>query len=83
MIDVKEAAQRASQYLQCLISSAKDITLEEVELTDDEKFWFITLSCYNIASDVQSLFGNTIKVFKVFKVKRDNGEVISMKIRTV
>ncbi|MFH1860533.1 MAG: hypothetical protein ABH870_05930 [bacterium] len=83
MIDVKEAAQRANQYLQGLISNITNITLEEVELTDDEQFWLITLSGYSIAAGVQSLFGATDKVFKIFKIKRDNGEVVSMKIRIV
>lgn len=82
-IDAKEAAQRASQYLQSLLSNVTNIMLEEVELTDDEQFWLITLSCSSIASDIDKIFGNTIKVFKVFKIRRDNGEVISMKIREV
>lgn len=82
MNNVKLATQKAEQYLTNLIPGAKNIVLEEVELTEDEKYWFITLS-YNDPSEslsVQNIFGKTIKVFKI---RRDDGEVMAMKIRSV
>ena len=44
MIDVKQATGIAMVYLMDLLKGASDVTLEEVELSDDDKFWYITLS---------------------------------------
>ncbi|MBU0567852.1 hypothetical protein KJ693_07415 [bacterium] len=90
MINVKEAAQKAAQYLKSLVLDATDIMLEEVELTDDEQSWLITLSYTassastgsSVAADIQNIFGFG-KTAKVFKIKSDNGKVMSMKIRKV
>ena len=82
MNNVKQATQKAEQYLTNLIPGATNIVLEEIELTEDEKYWFITLS-YNDPSEsksVQNIFGKTVKIFKI---RRDDGEVMAMKIRSV
>ena len=44
MIDVKDATQNAFKYLRELHGDIQGVLLEEVELTEDEKFWLITLS---------------------------------------
>ena len=78
-IDARQAAMNAEQYLKSSVINVTNILLEESKLTDDEQFWFITLS-YN------ELFTGRImlsKIFKVFKIRRDNGEVIAMEIRKV
>lgn len=80
MIDVKQAAQAAEQYLKNLFPSITNIMLEEVELTDDEQFWLITLSYSPISSE--NIFG-LVKDVKIFKIRRDNGEIMAMKIRKV
>ena len=51
MIDVKEAVKVAHDYTRELykdygVGEVDPITLEEVELTDDERFWLITLGMY-------------------------------------
>jgi len=79
-IDVKRAAQNAELYLKSLVLNVSNIMLEEVELTDDEQFWLITLSYNDLSTGIQNMFGKTVKIFKV---RRDNGEVISMKIRSI
>lgn len=78
MIDVKQATQRAEQYLKGMILGASNIVLEEVELTDDEQFWLITLSYNDPAEGIKQIFGKTVKVFRI---RRKDGEVIAMKIR--
>ena len=80
MIDVKQATQKAEKYLTTLVPDVTDIMLEEVELTDDEKFWFITLSYKDplAGRSISNIFGKTLKVFKI---RTDNGEVMAMKIR--
>jgi len=44
MIDVKQSATVAAEYLKELMPAASDIALEEVELSDDDRLWRITLS---------------------------------------
>jgi hypothetical protein len=77
MIDVKEAAQAASNFIAELYSdkAVSDIRLEEVELSKD-KCWLITLSF----SVHETLFVMK-RLYKIVKVDRNTGEALSMKIR--
>lgn len=82
MIDVKQAAQLASNFITGLYpeQTISDVRLEEVELSEDEKYWLITLSFPAPPnSSVLNLGGR--RQYKIFKVDREGGEVLSMKIR--
>jgi hypothetical protein len=81
MLDVKEAAQRASEYFANLYADrdVSNIQLEEVELSDDGKYWLITLSYPDHAAFLTSFK----RKYKVFTIDAATGEVKSMKIRTV
>ncbi len=84
MLDVREAAKRASEYFAALYSNDNPakLRLEEVELIEDGQFWLITLS-YPRAG-LGELFGTDgPREYKVFKIQADTGEVKSMKIRKV
>ena len=75
MIDVKEAIQAAVSYFKELIRDDVSPSLEEVELSENERFWFVTLG-------YPAPFGPFGKrEYKVFKVKADTGQVVAMKIR--
>jgi hypothetical protein len=87
MIDVKTAVQRAMDYAKEIFTtpvpglsvpslSLPSLLLEEVELSDDEKFWYVTLGW-----DVDRL--GTRRIYKIFKVRAEDGKVISVKIRTM
>lgn len=78
MIDVTRAAEEAALYLQKLLPGKElpGLEVEEVELSGDEKFWYITLGYYE---DVL----RTRKTYKLFKIKSVDGKVLSMKVRTV
>lgn len=80
MIDVKEAAEKATDYLMTLIPEAgkSNVQLEEVELTDDDKYWLITLS-YPLTNPLLNVALK--RDYKLFKVDSENGQVRSMKIR--
>jgi len=80
MIDVQEAVRTASKYLSRLYPSAQlqDMQLEEVELTDDE-FWLVTLSFSFVEPDLPRFTFS--RQYKIFKIRGENGEVVSMKIR--
>ncbi len=72
MIDVKEASQRSIEYLKGLIEKIYELTLEEVELSDDEQFWFVTLG-YNKEQ------AGYLRVYKQIKILAEDGKFISMK----
>lgn len=85
MIDVKQAAQSASTFINGLYSGemVSDVRLEEVELSEDGKFWMITLS-FPLPSSLGIVYlGGGGRQYKLFKIDADTGEVLSMKIRDV
>jgi hypothetical protein len=81
MIDVKQAVDIASRYLISLFAdkAPSNVQLEEVELSEDEKYWFITLSFM----EMLPFLVNPRKSYKLFKINADTGQVQSMKIREV
>lgn len=85
MLDVKEAAQRASEYFATLFPQdlASKARLEEVELSEDGQYWLITLGYPK--DDVSGLFFGTAtqREYKQFKIEAGTGKVVSMKIRNV
>ncbi|MCK5067257.1 MAG: hypothetical protein KAR16_07460 [Bacteroidales bacterium] len=84
MIDVKEATNKAKEYLVSFFPEVEKVQLEEVELTEDRAYWFITLSYEGVSNSVASslLVGKSVR-YKLFKLDAENGEVISMKIRDI
>ncbi|MCA1630377.1 MAG: hypothetical protein LC785_04065 [Acidobacteria bacterium] len=84
MIDVKQAAQLASDFIVGLYSdqTISDVRLEEIELSEDERHWLITLSFPSpVTSNVLGLPVAGRRQYKILKVDRESGEVLSMKIR--
>ena len=91
-LDVRAAVGVARNYfssIQDLISlEIQDIRLEEVELSEDEQFWLVTLG-YNLPKPASpnSLIPEMIKgveferYYKIIKINADTKEVESMKIR--
>lgn len=84
MINVKEATDKAKEYLLSFFPEAEQVQLEEVELTGDRAYWLITLSYEGLSSSVASsmLVGKSL-LYKIFKLDSESGEVISMKIRDI
>ena len=84
MIDVKQATQKANEYLAAFFPDAENVQLEEVELTDDKAHWFITLSYEGVSNSVASslLVGKSVR-YKLFKLESETGDVLSMKIRDI
>ena len=83
-IIVKEAVIRAIQFLATVQESnpPEDVTVEEVELSDDGLFWLITIGFFPSGSSIAAITGGgTYKQYKIFKVDASSGEVISMKMR--
>lgn len=91
MIDVKMAVGLAQKYIRELYADEKitGLSLEEVELTGDEKCWLVTLSFYAISRGGLGVIagivapGQSVQKFKIVKLDATTGQVKSMKIRTV
>ena len=92
VIDVRRAVQSARDYIQdiqdLLESPLENLRLEEIELSEDEQYWLVTLG-YDIekqnnlpmllASKPQELS----REYKLFQINSDSGKVEAMKIRKV
>jgi hypothetical protein len=93
LTDVKKAAIAAQEYLLSLWGGTgekiQDLRVEEVEISEDDKFWLITLGFSRPADRVEDPLGEVLdapryrREYKIFKVDADTCQVKSMKIRQV
>lgn len=96
LLDVKKAVELARGYLidviveEVLPPGPGHIRLEEVELSDGEEFWLITLSYPDTIIDrgsdpafetVRVFTGRENRLYKIVKLRADTGEMVSIKIR--
>jgi hypothetical protein len=94
MIDVTLAVTAARDYIQkmqpLLGGSLENLRLEEIELSEDEQHWMVTLGYdtfykpYEVprllaTSDIQT----RSREYKLFRINADDGAVEAMKIRKV
>ena len=84
MINVKEATDKAKEYLVSFFPDAENVQLEEVEVTEDKAHWLVTISYEGVSNSVASslLVGKSV-LYKIFKIDAQLGEVISMKFRDI
>ena len=89
-IDLKQAIQRAMQFLMEMKSCLPDrLSFEEVEKSPDGTYWLITIGIADqsapAASQLSALLGArpAPTEFKVFKIATLTGEILSMKMRPV
>ena len=84
-LDVKGAVATALTYLKDPYSDEqlKNIRLEEVWLSEDEKYWHITIGYDSPTSarDPLAALRQPEREYKVFKVRVEDGLVIEMKVR--
>jgi hypothetical protein len=82
-ITAKMAAQAAAKYLQDLvaINNGHPITVEETELSEDGKYWLITLGFVPVNPSLGFLMSGGSKEYKSFEISVSSGQVKSMKIR--
>ena len=83
-IDARVAANAAAAYFKNLYSTVTAFSLEEVELSENGKYWLITLS-FEIPAHLGSGFPLPFQPpktkYKIFKVDAQTGSVVAMKIR--
>jgi len=86
MLSVTDAVSTATSHLTKFFPSAQKLRLEEVELTDDDQFWLITLSFVDpnqeptVFQALSRIHGEG-RFYKVVKINKESGEVRSIKIR--
>ena len=81
-MDVKEATDKAVEHLKKFYPTVEKVQLEEVELTDDDKYWNIVISYENMETiPLSYLQVGQQRTFKVFKIDANTGKIRSMKIR--
>ena len=91
-IDVKQAVSASVQFVKNLYSDEVfGLQLEEVELSDDEQYWFVTVGFFredpnktmaiNPVNPFRVVEDKAIRVYKVVKVDALSGKPLSMKIR--
>ena len=85
-ISAKQAALNAKNFFTDIVGAEGiRITLEEVSLSEDKKYWFITLGIHT-PTDNPVLLAQGLKEllnYKTFKIDSKNGEVISMDIKLI
>lgn len=82
----KEAARRAQDFLLELLGPLENVLLEEVELSEDDNEWLITLSYMTRAAPpagLTSKLSSFERCYKRFIVNARTGEVCAMHIRQV
>jgi hypothetical protein len=87
-LEARQAVEAALRYFKTLFGSPipgrAAVSLEEVELSPDRKYWLVTLSHEELRrklSDLPTFLRVPQQKFKVFKVERKSGRVVSMKMR--
>ena len=87
-IGVKEAVSAATIAIRELLAGEElvDLRLEEVEQSEDERYWLITLGFTEEGSRAAFTFprpSDYVRRYKVFKIDANTGKVVAMKIRDV
>jgi len=85
-LEAKRAIKAAWDYFHTLFRTAPsaNVSLEEVELSSDRKHWLVTLSFEELRRkrpELPAFLRVPRQRFKVFKVERESGRVVSMKMR--
>jgi hypothetical protein len=91
MVDVKQAVSKAMGYLKELyqIDQFKDVLLEEVDLSEDNKFWNVTIGFTRgqestSGGPMATLIGQSAEFkrdYKVFRIDAETGDLRSMMSR--
>jgi hypothetical protein len=82
MLSVQEAVAKAIELLSSLIPSARNIRLEEAEVSDEGPWWDITLSFPETENAIQMLSAHgATRVYKLVRVHRDTGDFHAVRNR--
>jgi hypothetical protein len=88
-LDALGAAKVARAYLRSMKSmlgdsDIKNIRLEEIQVSEDDQFWLVTLGFDRVLDEDEALVPNqTRREYKLFEIDSSTRKVKSMKIRVV
>lgn len=92
-LSVEAAIKTAIDYLQTIKNQIspdlQNIRLEEVEVSEDDRYWLITLSFTQPNDRTDNPLPGIItkpkyqRNYKIFRINSNTGQVESMKIRTI
>lgn len=87
MIGIKEAVNVAKDFVKNVFETdLPELSLEEVQRSDDDKFWLITVGFTrerNGLPQLAKVVNPYERVYKTIKINAENGEAISMNIREI
>jgi hypothetical protein len=91
MVSVKQASQNALTFARDLLGDTRvnSLLLEEIELSDDQKQWLVTISIPSarLTSAGLAMFGAAGEAgprdYKLIRVDTNTGEPLSLTIRKV
>jgi hypothetical protein len=88
MIDVKQAVKAAKDYATEILGDLPNLELEEVEISDDDRYWLITFGFdtnkptpENPAGLAALGYGPKARKYKIIEIAKDDGKFKAMKIR--
>jgi hypothetical protein len=91
MVDVKQAVAKAMDYLEDMYQTDqfKDVLLEEVDLSEDNEFWNVTIGFTRrqettSGGPMATLIGQSSEFkreYKVFQIDANTGDLRSMRSR--
>lgn len=88
MITLRDAARKAMDFYKDIDPNVDDARVEEVEKDDDADAWTITLSFQPNENATSLIIPNSAstgfmngRMYKIFSIGSESGEVRSMKIR--
>lgn len=86
MIDIKQAITAAKEFAaHAYEQQSSDFQLEEIQRSEDRKFWLVTVGFLRELPPVNKLAaalgGNSIRVYKVIKINALTGEALAMQMR--
>ena len=91
MVDVKQAVSKAMDYLRDMyqIDQFKDVMLEEVDLSEDNKYWNVTIGFTRrqestSGGPMATLIGQSTEFkreYRVFQIDAESGDLRSMRSR--
>ncbi len=88
-LDALGAAKIARAYLRSMKSmlgdsDIKNIRLEEIQVSEDDQLWLVTLGFDRVLDEDEALVPNqTRREYKLFEIDANTRKVKSMKIRVV
>lgn len=83
MIEIKQAVKAAIDHISALYSGLRSLQLEEVYLSEDDRFWLVTLSFLAEADEEEVLSGPYGMLAEITKVTKGQTKRLVRKYKTL